>query len=346
MGKTAILVLGSANMDLTVKVPRIPKAGETVLGGGFVSTAGGKGANQAVSAARAGGNVVFIGRVGRDAFGNQTIAGFEAEGIRTNFIFRDRRSASGVALILVGKDGQNQIAVAPGANANLTPSDIKRASTAFRGAAIFLTQLETPLQTAQAGVELACANGIPVILNPAPARALPRRLLSKVWILTPNETEAELLTGIAVKDNSSATRAAEQLLARGAQNVIITLGAKGAFVRGDGVCQLITAHRMKAVDTTAAGDVFNGALAVALAEGKPLIDAARFANAAAAISVGRPGAQASAPTRREIERLLQLRRKFTPYARGIRATGAVCLSCRPRALTRRSNPIWVRSTQK
>jgi len=304
MPDNSILVLGSSNTDMIIKVDRIPKAGETILGGEFVSAAGGKGANQAVAAARAGGTVTFIARVGTDVFGEKAVAGFVAEGINVDHVFRDPASPSGVALIFVAKDGENSIAVASGANAKLLPADVSKARDAFRAAAVLLLQLETPLETVQAAAKLAAKDGARVILNPAPARPLPDALLKNLYLLTPNENEAELLTGMAVDGEAAANKAADILLARGVQNVILTMGARGAFVAGKGIRQLVPAFKTQAVDSTGAGDIFNGALAVALAEGKSLLEAARFASAAAAISVSRLGAQTSAPTRQEIEQRL------------------------------------------
>jgi ribokinase len=300
-----ILVVGSSNTDMIIKLDRIPRPGETILGGAFVTAAGGKGANQAVGAARAGGQVTFIARVGRDMFGDQAVAGFVKDGINVDYVTRDKTNPSGVALIFVAKDGENSIAVAGGANAKLSPADVRKAKAAFAGASVLVMQLETPLETVQAAADLAAKAGVRVIVNPAPAQPLPDKLLNRVSILTPNETEAELLTGIAVKDDVSAAAAATKLRARGVRTVIITLGARGAFVATESGEQLVPGFKVKAVDTTAAGDIFNGALAVALAEGKPLELAVRFANAAAAISVTRLGAQPSAPTRREIERFLK-----------------------------------------
>jgi ribokinase len=305
--KPKILVLGSSNTDMIVRVPRIPRPGETLLGGDFVTAAGGKGANQAVSAARAGGDVTFIARVGADALGERALAGWLRDGIRTRFIRRDARHPSGVALLFVADDGQNSIAVAPGANARLSPSDVSRARSAFARADALLAQLETPLETIVAAAALARRHGVPVVLNPAPARPLPDALLRRVAILTPNETEAEMLTGIRVTGDTAAARAADRLRARGARTVVITLGPRGAFVCDDTGGRRVPGLKVKAVDTTAAGDVFNGALAVALAEGRALIDAVRFANAAAALSVTRLGAQPSAPVRSRIERLLRVR---------------------------------------
>jgi ribokinase len=304
MDEVSVLVVGSSNTDMVVQVHRLPKAGETVLGGQFVTAGGGKGANQAVAAARAGGQVTFIARIGSDAFGDRAVEGFAAEAINVQHIVRDRAFPSGVALIFVAKTGENCIAVASGANGQLTAQDIRKARGAFRRAGVLLAQLEVPLPTVQAAVNLAVAAGIPVMLNPAPARPLPAKLLKSVYLLTPNETEAEMLTGARVDNNRAAEKAAEKLLRAGVRNVIITLGARGAFVAGDSVRHWIPAFKVRAVDATAAGDIFSGTLAVALAEGKPLLDAARFASAAAAVSVTRLGAQPSAPRRTEIEKML------------------------------------------
>lgn len=234
-------------------------------------------------------------------FGDQAVAGFRKDGINVSHVFRDEAAPSGVALIFVAKDGENSIAVAGGANAKLIPADVKRAGKAVRSAAVLLAQLETPLATVQAAAEIAAKAGVRFILNPAPARPLPGKLLKLVSILTPNETEAEMLTGIKVTNEAAAAKAAGRLRSRGVGMVILTLGSRGAFIADAGGKQLVPGFKVKAVDTTAAGDIFNGTLAVALAEGKDLPAAVRFANAAAAISVTRLGAQPSAPTRKEIE---------------------------------------------
>ena len=304
MTKNSILVVGSSNTDMIIKVQRIPKPGETILGGEFASAAGGKGANQAVGAARAGGAVTIVARVGQDMFGDQAVAGFIADGINVDYVVRDRARPSGVALIFVGQNGENSIAVASGANANLTPADLRKAKSAFCRSSVVVLQLETPLKTVAAAVKLAASAGARVILNPAPARPLPDALLRRVYLLTPNESEAELLTGTRVNNDAAAAKAADALLARGVRNVIVTLGARGAFVAGEQGRGLVPGYKVKPVDTTGAGDVFNGTLAVALAEGKSLLEAAHFATAAAAISVTRLGAQTSAPMRKEIDRLL------------------------------------------
>jgi ribokinase len=305
MNRKSIIVVGSSNTDMIIKLERIPRPGETILGGDFVTAAGGKGANQAVGAARAGGQVTFIARVGRDMLGNQAVAGFIKHGIHVDYVFRDPSAPSGVALIFVAKDGENSIAVAGGANGRLSPADVKKAAKIFAGASVLVMQLETPLETLQAAAELATKAGVRVILNPAPARPLPDTLLRHVSVLTPNETEVELLTGIPVTNNTAAAKAAAKLRARGVETVILTLGARGAFIADADGNRRVPGFKVKAVDTTAAGDIFNGALAVALAENKPLGDAVRFANAAAAISVTRLGAQPSAPSRKEIAKLLR-----------------------------------------
>jgi len=296
-----IVVVGSSNTDMIVKTARIPKPGETVIGGTFSMAAGGKGANQAVAAARVGGKVTFVARVGADLFGTQALKGFKADRINVKFVLRDKKAASGVALIFVDAEGENSIAVASGANAALSAADIRKTKSAIASSNVLLMQLETPIETVEAAAEIARKNHIPIILNPAPAQPLPETLLNKISVLTPNEHEAELLTGIAVHGEEDAARAADTLVRKGVSTVLITLGAKGTYVFAEEFKGLIQSYAVTAVDTTAAGDVFNGAFAVAFAEKRPLHDAVRFANAAAALSVTKIGAQPSAPTRREVE---------------------------------------------
>ena len=303
-----IVVVGSSNTDMILKVSRIPRPGETILGGEFLTAAGGKGANQAVAAACAGGSVSMVARVGRDMFGERAVAGLVEKGICVEHVTQDD-APSGVALIFVAADGENSIGVGGGANGRLSSSDVQSAVHKFASAGVVVLQLETPLETVQAAAELGRTSGAIVILNPAPAQPLSDDLLRNVTIITPNETEAELLTGIAVTDDASCRRAADTLLARGVETVIITLGARGAYLATTDSQQLIPGFHVMPIDTTAAGDTFNGALAVAIAEGWSMEDAIRFANAAAAISVTRFGAQPSAPTRDEIE---QLRSERTP----------------------------------
>ncbi len=300
-----IVVVGSSNTDMIIKLERIPKPGETILGGEFVTAAGGKGANQAVAAARAGGAVSLIARVGDDMFGKQAVDGFEKDGIDVRHVLRDKKQPSGVALIFVARDGENSIAVASGANGQLSPADIKKAAKVIGEADTLVMQLETPLETVKVAASMAARKGVRVILNPAPARKLEDSLLKLVTILTPNETEAELLTGIKVCDDDTADKAARALMARGIQTVILTLGSRGAYVCSADVAQRVPGFKVKPVDTTAAGDVFNGALAVALSDGMPLLEAVLFANAAGALSTTRMGAQPSAPKRKDILALVK-----------------------------------------
>jgi ribokinase len=303
-----VLVVGGSNTDMVIRVPRIPKPGETVLGGAFAMTPGGKGANQAVAAARAGANVSLVARVGEDVFGERALANFAADGIDARFVFLTIGAPSGIALINVDGRGENSISVASGANALLSAADIERAGDAFGSADVVLVQLESPLDAVEAAVRKAGEKGVPVILNPAPARPLDDDLLRLIDVLTPNEHEAELLAGVPVRDERGARAAAARLRARGPAAVVVTLGERGAYASSREFDGLVPAFKVVPVDTTAAGDVFNGALAVALAEQQPLKEALGFASAAAAISVTRPGAQPSAPARREIEALLDPRR--------------------------------------
>jgi len=300
-----IVVVGSSNTDMIIKAHRIPKPGETVIGGEFSIAAGGKGANQAVAAARAGGKVSLVARVGDDMFGQQAVEGFRSDSIDIRHVLQDSDAPSGVALIFVDEGGENSIAVASGANARLTSSDVLAARDLITSADVLVTQLETPLSTVQAAAELAHEANVRVILNPAPAQPLGEEILRHVSVLTPNETEAELLTGIEVTDDAGAEAAAETLAAMGVGAILITLGPRGAFILDADHRGLVPGFEVEAVDTTAAGDVFNGALAVALGEGRSLAQAARFANAAAALSVTKLGAQPSAPTREEIEGFLR-----------------------------------------
>lgn len=299
-----IIVLGSSNSDLIIKTDKIPKPGETVIGGKFFQAAGGKGANQAVAAARAGGDVTFISSVGNDAFGIKAIEGFKKDGIGVDFVKIDDKEATGTALIFIDKDGENSIAVASGANLSLDELHLNTAIERVKGADVLLVQLEIPMKTVEAAVKIACSAGVKVILNPAPAQPLSDKLLKCISILTPNESEAELLTGIEVKDEKDAEKAAKILMNKGVGIVIVTLGTKGALFATKEGTKLLSGFKVEAQDTTAAGDVFNGALAVAVSENKELSDAIKFAHAAAAISVTRLGAQPSAPKRNEIEKML------------------------------------------
>jgi len=298
-----ILVIGSANTDMVIKTKHFPLPGETVLGGKFMMNPGGKGANQAISAARLGGQVTFITKIGNDIFGRQALQQFLKEGVDADYVISDPDNPSGVALITVDEKGENTIVVAPGANGTLHPEDVAKAEVVFKEAAIVLMQLEIPIATVQFAANLAARYGKKVILNPAPAAPLPEELYRNVTLITPNRSEAEALSGVAIKDLTTAEQAAQKLRAKGVAHVVITLGTEGAFVYDGSMAKLIPATPVVAVDTTAAGDVFNGALAVALSENLALDKAVEFANQAAAISVTRMGAQASAPFRKELQGL-------------------------------------------
>jgi ribokinase len=302
-----IVVVGSCNADMVIKVPRLPKPGETVTSGSFFRARGGKGANQAVAAARAGGAVAMIGSVGLDTFGDDAIAGLEEDGIDTSHVVRSAATPSGVALIMVGASAQNLIAVAAGANALLSAADIRACEATIASADVLITQLEIPLAAAEEAVGIAHRAGVRVILNPAPAGPLSDDLLRRVSVLTPNASETERLTGINPAGNGALAKAADALLARGAGACVITLGAAGVYVATRERRERVEPWDVTPEDTTGAGDVFSGALAVALGDGKDLFEAARFANAAAAISVTRRGAQPSAPHRDEITSLLARR---------------------------------------
>jgi ribokinase len=295
-----IVVLGSTNTDMVITGRKIPVPGETVSGGKFMMNPGGKGANQAVAVTRLSakkGACAFIAKVGDDLFGRDTAARMKKDCIAAHLVV-DRKEPSGTALILVDAKGQNVISVALGANGTLSPKDVAPFRKEIESSAALLMQLETPIETVAWAAKTAHDAGVPVILNPAPARKLPKALYPLVDWLTPNETEAELLSGVKVVDAASAAKAVGILKKRGVGHVVITMGSKGAYC---GDCRkLYPCRKVKAVDCVAAGDTFNGAFAVALAEGKTCAEAIDFAQKASAISVTRPGAQSSVPYRREI----------------------------------------------
>ncbi len=295
-----IVVVGSSNMDMVVKTDHIPVPGETVLSGSFFMNPGGKGANQAVAAARLGAEVIFVSKLGNDVFGKQFAQLFSDENIDTAYLVSDEDLPSGVALITVDKEGENSIVVASGANANLTIEDIKGSLPVIAGAGTVLMQLEIPMDVVEYVAGYAFSNNIKVILNPAPAAPLSSELLSHIHILTPNETEAAMIAGIPVDGIGDAQKAALLICKKGVKKVIVTLGSKGAVICEGNKCTLVEAPKVTPLDTTAAGDVFNGALTVALSEGKETEAAVRFACEAAAISVTRMGAQSSIPYRNEL----------------------------------------------
>ena len=295
-----IVVLGSTNTDMVIAGKKIPVPGETVCGGSFLMNPGGKGANQAVAVARLSakkGACIFIAKVGDDLFGRETATRLRRDGILPRLVV-DRKEASGTALILVDSKGQNVISVALGANGTLSPKDVTPFRKDIEGAAALVMQLETPLKTVEWAAKVAHDAGVPVILNPAPAQKLPKSLYPLIDWITPNETEAELLTGVKVVDAASAAKAVGVLKKRGVGHVVITMGSKGAYCGDFG--KVYPCRKVKAVDCVAAGDTFNGAFAVALAEGRTCADAIAFAQKASAISVTRPGAQSSVPYRKEL----------------------------------------------
>jgi ribokinase len=302
-----IVVVGSSNTDLVVTLPALPKPGETLLGGDLLTAQGGKGANQAVAAARLGAAVTLVGCVGDDDFGVASLAQYAREGMDTRRMRVVAGTPSGVALIFVGASGENMIAVASGANLRLSAADIEAAASVIQAADVLLLQLETPLTTVLSAAHLAHAAGVKVILNPAPAQPLPPSLLALVDVLTPNEREALLVSGLPA--DAAPAAAAAHLQSLGVKTVVVTLGAAGALVK-DAAHPAFTvpSFRVPAVDTVAAGDAFNGGLAVALAQDQPLAAAVRFANAVAALAVTRPGAQSSLPSAQEVAAFLEARR--------------------------------------
>jgi ribokinase len=301
-----VVVVGSLNMDLVVCAPRIPHPGETVIGGEFYTAAGGKGSNQAVAAARLGAKVHMVGRVGQDELGAQLMETLEEAGVDHQFVVQDPGSSTGVALITVADSGQNSIVVAPGSNMRLSPDDVDAARGAIGEADILLVQLETPLETVTRALQIARAKGVKTILNPAPARTLPRETFGLVDVLIPNETETAVLTGLSVGTQTEAKTAGVALRKQGVKTVVMTLGERGAIYADAGDVNALSAYEVKAVDTTAAGDAFVGAFAVATAEGKSLSEAVRWGNAAGALAVTKRGAQPSLPDRGALEEILAL----------------------------------------
>lgn len=299
--KNKVVVVGSYNTDLRIKTSKIPRPGETIIGGIFSEGGGGKGANQAVAAARSGADVCFVAKVGNDVLGKDCLQRLNEERIDTRFVFQDADVPTGVAFIVVDERGENSIVVASGANARLRPDDIEKASQEISSAAVLLVQLECPIDAVKAAVEKSHATGTTVIMNPAPAQSLETALLREIDIITPNKVEAEMITGIKAVDEQSYGMIARKFFEFGIQTVLLTLGSKGVFIGTKNSMELIPALKVRSVDSTGAGDVFSGSLAAFISEGMPIEEAARMATASASISVTRMGAQLSAPTRKEIE---------------------------------------------
>jgi ribokinase len=293
------------NMDLVIRSPHIPQPGETIIGREFQTIPGGKGANQAVAAARLGAQVNMIGRVGADAFAEELLVNLVSSGVEAGFVKRDADSATGVALIVVDEAGENIIVVASGANMQLSEADVEAVEQVISSSDVLLLQLEVPLSVVTRAAQIAQANGVTVILNPAPARQLPPDLLKLVDILVPNESEAELLTGLNVSLQGDLENAAKVLLDSGARSVVITLGGRGAFFTSPSIeAEKIDSFQIEPIDTTAAGDAFLGGLSVTIAAGGSLQEAVRFGNAAGALAAMRFGAQTSLPSRDEVLQLL------------------------------------------
>ena len=303
MSQPRVVVVGSSNTDMVIKSETLPRPGETVTGGEFFMAAGGKGANQAVAAVRAGAQTTLIARLGDDMFGQKALENFKKEHINTDFIVMDKEAPSGIALIFIDARGENIISVAPGSNARLSPQNVERAESAISAADVVLMQLEIMLDTVERAVEMAKAAGCKVILNPAPGRELTSSLLSKIDFLTPNESEAAILTGLPVDSDEAARTAGQKLRDLGVGAAVMTLGKKGALLVAEDIAH-IPAKKVKAVDTVGAGDAFNGALAVALAEGRELKEAVEFAVSAGALACTRYGAQPSMPRREEIDEMM------------------------------------------
>lgn len=295
-----IIVIGSSNVDMVVRTSHLPAPGETILGGEFFMNQGGKGANQAVAIKRLGGNLIFMAKLGNDVLGRQSVGYFKKEGIDTRYIALDEDSASGVALISVDDHAENSIVVASGANMLLNEQDVDKMLEEMCEGDILLMQLEIPLQTVEYAARKAFGKGVKVVLNPAPARSLPKELFRHLYMVTPNRIEAEMLTGIKIANDADVEKVAEEICAMGVKNVIITLGSKGCLIREEGVSYRIDAFKVEPVDTTAAGDTFNGALCVGLSEGMDLKQTAVMASKASSIAVTRMGAQSSIPYREEL----------------------------------------------
>ena len=304
-----IVVIGSSNVDMIMKMDRLPKVGETITDAEFVQTFGGKGANQAMAAVRAGGDVAFVNCVGEDIYADIMIHNFQKEGMETNYIFKEKGIPSGTALVMIGDEGTNYLSVAPGANYKLSPSLLDKSKDIIKEAALIIIQLEIPIDTTHHILEIANELGIKVMFNLAPVQPFDLEYLKYVHYFIVNETETEAITGIIIKTQEDIKFAAEQLLKKGPKVVIITLGADGSYICSKDLKQFIPCFKVKAVDTTAAGDTFCGSLGVALVDGKDLIEAVIFATAASALSVTRLGAQPSIPTRKETDEFLKINHK-------------------------------------
>ena len=296
-----VIVVGSLNMDLVIRAPKIPRPGETVLGSDFRQVPGGKGANQADAAAKLGAETAILGAVGRDSMGSTLVQALKMDGVKVDMVLEKEDLPTGVAAIVVEDSGNNAITVAPGANSGLTPHDISSMEGIFKGATVMLVQLETPLDTVKRALQLARENNVKTILNPAPAMKLDDEIFSLVDIMTPNETELEILSGMDTSDLDKVERAGQYLLKKGVSRLIVTLGSQGSMDIVQDSATTYPAYKVKAVDTTAAGDSFNAALAVSIANGESMEDSIRFATKVGAMTVTKHGAQTSLPLVGQVE---------------------------------------------
>ncbi len=299
-----VTVVGSFMYDLVATASRRPKTGETLIGDSFGMFLGGKGANQAIAASRAGASVTMVGRLGNDLFGDQFLEKFSEEGIKTDFVIQDTENGTGVGMPLIDASGDNSIVIIPQANMALTVENIDKAESVIADSDVLVLQCEVPMEANKRAAEIANKNDTLVILNPAPACEIPDAILSLMDLLTPNETETEILTGMPTHSNEQAIEAAHNLLSKGIETVILTLGSRGSFLLTEKMGKRIPAYSVDVIDTTAAGDAYSGALAASLAQGTHIEEAVKIANAAGALAVTKLGAEPSLPTKKAIDQLL------------------------------------------
>jgi len=300
----SVLVFGSINMDLTAYVPRLPKAGETILGNSYATVPGGKGSNQAVACARLGAETIMVGRIGNDSFGSEILERASAENVDMSKVFTDPDSGTGLAVISVNQNAENSIIVISGANMNMSGEDVNRAVESLADVSIVLLQMEVSAEANYGVIRAAKEKNIRVVFDPAPASPLPNEIYPMLDFITPNEIETEQLIGIKPSNQNEAEHAAEKLRSKGVKTVVIKMGSQGSYIEGPGIKMMVPVFKVKAVDTVACGDAFNAGLAVALSEGKDIVDAVRWGAAAGAVAATKKGALTSMPYRDELEKLI------------------------------------------